>query len=268
MVDDTALASACQRRSHSAHAVPVNDVGDSGGIFAVADRRQQSLVWFVGGRVVCAQDERAETAVVRRCHHLHHLDAVRVDSELLIALEHVANRVAFDDEHGAEGWLKQLRLLPDLLEHRVRPQFQEEADDCADSATLSRRLNLEGLQLLQFSRRDLALARFARELLESRDRDRVVRRDPLDRCEERLESGRRFAGEERDIWRTRIKGRRGSSRGCPPVCRRGRKWRGAWRYLSQQECAHSHWPFLLKQVQCLSAIDEIERRTEMRAPRK
>jgi hypothetical protein len=37
-------------------------------------------------------------------------------------------------------------------------------------------------------------------------------------------------------------------------------------YLSQQECAHSHWAFLLKQVQCLSAIDEIEQRTEMRAP--
>ena len=170
----------------------------------IADCRQQSLVWFVGGRVVGAQDERGETAVVRGRHHLHHLDAVRVDSELLIALEHVANRVAFHDEHGAEGGLKQLRLLPDLLEHRVRLQFQEEADDCTDGATLSRRLNLERLQLLHFGRRDLTLARFARELLESRNRDRVVRRDPLDRREERLESSRRFAGEERDIWRSRI----------------------------------------------------------------
>ena len=184
------------------------------GIFGIADCRQQSLVWFVGGRVVRAQDERGETAVVCGRHHLHHLDAVRVDSELLIALEHVAHRVAFHDEHGAKGGLKQLRLLPDLLEHRVRLQFQEEADDCTDGATLSRRLNLERLQLLQFGRRDLALARFARELLESRNRDRVVRRDPLDCREERLESGRRFAGEERDIWRTRIQGRRGSSRGC------------------------------------------------------
>ena len=42
--------------------------------------------------------------------------------------------------------------------------------------------------------------------------------------------------------------------------------RMVWWYFSQQERAHSHWPFPLKQVQCLSAIDEIGREAETRAP--
>ena len=88
-------------------------------------------------RFVGAQDERAEAAVVRRRHHLHHLDAVRFDGEFLIAVEHAHGPSRLDDEHGTERRLKELRLLANLFEHRIRLEFQEEADHRADGATLT-----------------------------------------------------------------------------------------------------------------------------------
>ena len=107
--------------------------------------RQQALVRLVDGVVVGAEDEGAEAAVVLRRHDLHHLDAVRLDGELLVALEHFADGVAVDDEHGAERRLKDLRLPPNLLQHRIGLALEEEPDDGADRPALTERLDLQRL---------------------------------------------------------------------------------------------------------------------------
>jgi hypothetical protein len=182
----------------------VDDVRDPLGIPTVADGGQQPLVRFVHGIVVGAQHEGVEAAVAIRRHDLGHLDAVGFDGELLVALEHLADQAAVNDQHRTERRLKELPLPADLLQHRIRLEFQEESDDGPDRSTLTERLDLECLELLDFGRCEGRRSRLASQLPQSSGRDRVVGGDAIDGGEERLQCCSRVSCEKAEIRRGRI----------------------------------------------------------------
>jgi hypothetical protein len=194
----------------------MNDVGDTLRIIAVAHGREQPLIRFVRSVVVCAEDERGESAVVRRRHHFDHLRAVGIDRELLVALEHIPDSFAFDDEHRTERRLKQLRLFPDLLEHRIGPELQEETDHGTDRLTLSNGLELQRLQFLRFRRCHLTEACLPGKFLQPGEWNRVVSCDSLDRRIERLQRRRCLPDEKGNVgccWISRHDRRSGRRRG-------------------------------------------------------
>ncbi len=192
------------RISYPTHALLVNDVDDPVGVAAVAHQRQQALVGLVGRVVVRAQDESAEAAVVKRGHDLRHLDAVGLDRELLIALEHLADGVAVDDEHRTKERLKELPLLPNLLEHRIRLELQEQPDNGANRPPLTQCLAGERLELLRFRLRERRRPRLAGQLLQPRHGHGVVGDDSVDGGEEGLQCHGSVRAKEAEVRRGRI----------------------------------------------------------------
>jgi hypothetical protein len=192
----------------------MDQLGDGVGVGAIADRREKALVRLVERAVVGTQDEGREAAVALRRHDLGHLDAVGLHREFLIACEHVPDGVALHDEYGTEGGLKELSLPSHLLQHRIRPELQEEAEDRAHRPTLADRLQLERLERLRVRFGEAAGARPG-QLLEPRHGNGIGFHDALHGHEKRLQDCLKVALQESQVGSRRV----GCGRGGGP--RRG-----------------------------------------------
>src|SRR6185436_5705124 len=120
-------------------------------------------------------------------------DAVRLDGEVLVPLEHLADRVAVDDQHRAEERLVDLAARPDLLEHGIRLQLEEEGDDRANRAPLPERLSFELLEFLRVFLAHLPRASLAGQFEQAWCGHGVVANDAFGCAKERLQRSRCIA---------------------------------------------------------------------------